>query len=162
MASDAAQQGHTASGDDAFFHRSAGGVHRIFDAGLLLLHFGFGGGTDLDDGNAANQLRQPLLQLLAVVVAGGLLDLAADFLHPAFDLAGLALTFDDGGVVLVDGDLLGLAEIADLHVLQLDAQIFRDGFAAGQDRDVLQHGLAAIAEARSLNGRDIAAYRAAY
>ena len=59
------------------------------------------------------------------------------------------------GVVLVDGDLLGLAEVADLNVLELDAEIFGDGLAAGQDGDVLQHGLAAVAEARSLDGRDL-------
>ena len=42
-------------------------------------------------------------------------------------------------------------------VLELDAEVFRDRLAAGQDRDVLQHGLAAIAEARSLDGRDLEA-----
>ncbi len=154
-------QGDAAAGDNAFLDGRTGGVHGVFDAGLLLLHFGFGRGADFDDGNAADQLRQPLLQLLAVVVAGGLVDLAADFLHPAFDLAVLALAFDDGGVVLVDGDLLGLAEVGDLHVLQLDAQIFGDGLAAGEGGDVLQHGLAAIAEAGSLDGRRLAACHAA-
>src|SRR5271157_4150445 len=151
----AAHQRDAAAGNDAFLHRSAGGVHRVFDAGLLLLHFGFGGRTDLDDGHAADELRQPLLQLLAVVVAGGLLDLAADFLHPAFDVAWLALALDDGGVVLVDGDLLGLAQIVHVNVLELDAEIFRDGLAAGQSCDVLQHGFAAIAEARGLDGRNL-------
>ena len=34
-------------------------------------------------------------------------------------------------------------------------RVFGDGLAAGQDRDVLQHGFAAIAEARSLDGRDL-------
>ena len=68
---------------------------------------------------------------------------------------GLALAFDDGGVVLVDGDLLGLAEIGHLDVLQLDAEVFGDGLAAGQDGDVLQHGLATIAEARSLHGSNV-------
>ena len=31
---------------------------------------------------------------------------------------------------------LGLAEIGDLHVLQLDAEVFGDGLAAGEDGDV--------------------------
>ena len=35
---------------------------------------------------------------------------------------------------------------------QLDAEVFGDGFAAGQDCDVLQHGLATIAKARGLDG----------
>jgi hypothetical protein len=42
------------------------------------------------------------------------------------------------------------AEHGERDVLHLDAEIFRDRLAAGQHRDVLQHGLAAIAEARSL------------
>ncbi len=86
-------------------------MHRVFHAGFLFLHFGFGRSANLDHRNAADELRQTFLELLAVVVAGGLLDLAANFLHAAFDLRALALTFDDGGVVLVDGDALGLAEV---------------------------------------------------
>ena len=39
--------------------------------GLALLHLGLGRGADLDLGDAAGQLRQPLLQLLAVVLAVG-------------------------------------------------------------------------------------------
>ena len=79
-------QGHAAAGDNAFFDGRTGGMHGVFDAGLLFLHFGFGRGADFDHGHATDQLRQPLLQLLAVVVAGGLLDLAANFLHAAFDV----------------------------------------------------------------------------
>ena len=41
--------------------------------------------------------------------------------------------------------------------LELDAEIFADRLAAGQDGDVLQHGLAAIAEARRLHGCDLEA-----
>src|SRR5207249_7051025 len=74
------------------------------------LHFRLGRGANFDYSHATDQFRQPLLQLLAVVVAGGLIDLAANFLHPAFDVGVLAFTFDDGGVVLVNGDLLGLSD----------------------------------------------------
>ena len=86
-------------------------MQSVFDAGLLFLHLGFGGRADLDDGNAAGELRQALLQLLAIVVGGGLFDLGAELLDAAFD--GLLLTgaIDDGGVVLVDGDALGAAEV---------------------------------------------------
>ena len=68
-----AQQRHAAAGHDAFFHCSAGGVQGVFDAGLLFLHFDFGGSADLDHGNAAGQLGHALLQLFAVVVARWLL-----------------------------------------------------------------------------------------
>ena len=64
----------------------------------------------------------------------------------------LPRAFDDRGVVLVDGDFLGAAEVLELHVLELDAEVFGDGLAAGQDGDVFEHGLAAIAKARSLDG----------
>ena len=67
----------------------------------------------------------------------------------------LTAAFDDGGVVLVDGDALRPAQVFQLDVLELDAQVFGDGLAAGEDGDVAEHGLAAIAEARSLNGRDV-------
>src|SRR6266852_976385 len=152
---DATGQGYASAGDNTFLDGRAGGMHRVFDTGFLFLHFGFGGGADFDYGYASDQLRQPLLQLLAIVVAGGLVDLSANFFHAALHVAGLAFTFDEGGVVLVDGNFLGLAEIADLNVLQLNAQIFGDGLAAGESCDVLQYSLAAIAEARSLDGRDL-------
>jgi hypothetical protein len=51
------------------------------------------------------------LQLLAIVVRLGVLDLGADLLHARFDLGLLATAIDDRGVVLVDRDRLGAAEI---------------------------------------------------
>ena len=55
------------------------------------------------------------------------------------------------GVVLVDLDLLGPAQILELDVFELDAEVFEDRPAAGQHRDVFEHGLAAIAVARGLD-----------
>jgi hypothetical protein len=86
-------------------------VQRVLDAGLLLLHLDLGGRADLDDGDAAGELGEALLELLAVVVGGGLLDLGADLLDAALDVGLLAGAVDDRGVVLVDRDLLGAAEV---------------------------------------------------
>jgi hypothetical protein len=97
----------------------------------------------------------PLLQLLTVVVRGRVLDLRADLLDAAFDRAGHAGALDDRRVVLVDRDLFGLAEVVELDVLELDAEVLGDGASAGQDRDVLEHGLAAIAEPRRLHGSSL-------
>jgi hypothetical protein len=58
-------------------------VQRVFDAGLLLLHLDLGGGTDLDHRNTAGQLGHALLQLLAVVVGGGVSRSGADLLARA-------------------------------------------------------------------------------
>jgi len=130
-------------------------VHGVFHTRFLLFHFGFGSGSNFDHRHATDQLRQPLLQFLAVVVAGGLIDLAANFFHAACTSPGLPLPSTMVVLSLSMVIFLGLSEIGELHVLQLDAEIFRDGFPAGQRRDVLQHCLAAIAKARSLNGRNL-------
>ena len=65
---------------------------------------------------------------------------------------GSPAALDDGGVLLVHLDLTGLAQHVDGGVLQLHAQLAADDLAAGEDGDVLQHGLAAVAKARSLDG----------
>ena len=54
-------------------------------------------------------------------------------------------------------DPLGAAEHVERDVLELDAEILGDHLAAGQDRDVLEHRLAAIAEARRLHRRHLQA-----
>src|ERR1017187_10162877 len=150
-----AQQRDAAARQDAFLDRGAGGMHRVIDAILALLHLDLGSAADADHRNAAGELGQTFLQLLLVVVRGCFLDLRLDLRHARLDLGLLAGAVDDGGVFLVDHHLLGAAQHVDGDVLELDAEIFRDRLAAGQDRDVLQHGLAAIAEARSLDGRDL-------
>jgi len=53
-------------------------VHRILDAHLLFLHLALGGRPDVDLGDAARQLGDALGELLLVVVARGLLQLALD------------------------------------------------------------------------------------
>src|SRR5882672_966530 len=147
-----AKQRHATAGNDSFLDGRTGRVQRVFDAGLLLLHLDFGRGTYLDHRDTAGQLRHALLQLFLIVVAGGFLDLLADRFHASLDGVFLAGAVDDGGVFLADLDFLGAAQILQLHVLELETQLFRDHRAAGEDRDVFQHRLAAIAEARSLDG----------
>ena len=52
---------------------------------------------------------------------------------------------------------LARAEHLERDVLELDAEVLGDHLAAGEDRDVLEHRLAAIAEARRLDRRDLEA-----
>src|SRR5439155_679386 len=80
-----AQQGHAAARYDTLLHRRAGRVERVLHPRLLLLDRRLGGGTDFDHRHAARQLRQALLQLLAVVVRSRLLDLRPDLLDPPLD-----------------------------------------------------------------------------
>src|SRR5439155_5476984 len=128
--------------DDALLDGRLRVAYGVLDAVLALLQLDLGGRADLDDGNAAGQLGQPLLQLLAVVVGVALVDLGPDLVDPALDLVGLAEAVDDGGLVLGDHDLAGAAEQVEGDVLQLQAHVLADDLATGEDGDVTEHGLA--------------------
>ena len=79
-------ESRTATGDDALLDRRAGGRDGVLDAVLALLELDLGGRADLDDADAAGKLGQPLLQLLAVPVGVGVLDLLADLRDAGVDV----------------------------------------------------------------------------
>src|SRR4051794_35728216 len=145
-------QGDATTGHDALLDGRLRVANGVLDAVLALLELDLGGRADLDDRNATGQLGQALLQLLAVVVGVRLLDLGADLVDPALDLLGVAATVDDGGLVLGDDDLASGAQQAEVGVVELEADLLADDGATGQDGDVLEHGLAAVTEARGLDG----------
>src|SRR5690606_14961304 len=146
------EQSDATTGDDALLDGGLGVAHRVLDAVLALLELDLRGGTGLDDGNAAGQLRQALLQLLAVVVGVAVLDLGADLVDATLDLVGVARTLDDRGLVLGDDDLARLAEQGDVGVLQLEADVLADDLTTGEAGHVLQHRLAAVTGAGGLDG----------
>ena len=158
---DAAKQRHAAARNDAFLDCRACGMHSVFNASLLFLQLGFRCRAHFNHRNSAHQLRQPLLQFLAVVIGSGVFDLRAHLFHAAFDVRRLARAFDERGVVLINRNFLDAAQVLDLHVLKLDAEVFGQRLATGEDGDVFEHRFAAIAEARSLHGSAIAACRGA-
>src|SRR5204863_1561826 len=82
----------------------------------------------------------------------GVLDLGLDLSDAALDVVLVAAALDDGGLVLGDGHLAGAAQQVEGDVLELEADLLGDHLAAGEDGDVLEHGLAALAEARRLDG----------
>src|SRR4029450_195699 len=149
------EQGRPTAGDDALLDRGLGRMHGVLDPVLLLPDLDLGGAADLDDRHAAGDLGQALLQLLAGVVGGRFFDLRLELRDPALDVLLLAGAVDDGGVVLVDMDALGGAQHVERDVLELDAEIFADLAAGGQDRDVLGHGLPTAPEAGPLDGGDL-------
>ena len=59
----------------------------------------FGRGADFDLCHAAGELREALLQLLAIVVAVGVFDLFANLLGTTLDAALVAAAADDRRVV---------------------------------------------------------------
>ena len=107
----------------------------------------------LIDADAAGQLGEPLLELLAVPVGVGVLDLGLDLVDAARDL-GAASPAPSTIVVssLVIDDAPGLAQHLETDLVELEPDLGGDDLATGEDRDVLQHRLAAVAEGRGLDG----------
>src|SRR5919199_4902239 len=142
-----------AAGHDALLEGRPGRGERVLDAVLALLELGLGRSAHLDDSHAAGQLGEPLLELLTVEVRVGGLDLAPYLVYAALDPLGIAVAINYGGVVLGDDDLARPTELRELRVLELEAELLRDDLAAGEDGDVLEHPLAPVSEARSLDRR---------
>ena len=147
-----AQQGDTAAGNHAFFNGGTGGVQRVVHAVFFLFHFHFGGRTHFNHCHAAGQFGHALLQFFFVVVAGGYFDLFADFAHTCLNSGFVAVSVNNGGVFFGDFNAFGLTQVFQSCLFQSQAHFFGNHGAAGQDGDVLQHGFAAVAEARCFHG----------
>jgi hypothetical protein len=146
-----AKVSNASAGDDTLLYGCAGRVQGILHARLLLLHFGLRRSADIDDGNAAGELGQTLLQFFAIVVRSGFLNLTADLVNPTLDLFRRTFALNDCRVFLVDRDPLCPAEIFQCEVFKLDPKVLGKTTATGEDRDVLECRLAAVAEARSFH-----------
>src|SRR6185503_1099765 len=121
-----ADQRNTAARHHAFFNGGTGRVQRVFDAGLLLFHFDLGGSANLDHGNTAGELGNTLLELLLVVVRRGFFSLLTDRIDARLDVRRLAGAVDDRGVLFLHDDLLGIAEIVQRGLLELQTDFVRD------------------------------------
>ena len=122
---------------------------------LLFLEFNLGGCANLDDRNAARKLRKALLELLAIPIGIGVVDLALDLRNTTVDVGGFASAFNDGGFVLGHNNLAGGAEKVERGRVELEADLFADDLTTGEDGHVSEHCLAALAEARSLDGNGV-------
>src|SRR5437588_12055430 len=80
-------------------HRGACSRKSIFNARLPVLEFDLGAGSHFDQGHAAGQLRQSLLELLTIVVAGRLLNLCPDLTNARLNSLLASLTFNDGRMI---------------------------------------------------------------
>src|SRR5690606_36622846 len=78
-----------------------------------------------------------------------------DLLNAALDGLLIALAADDRRLVLRGDDLLRAAQVLDGRALELAANLLADDGTARQHGDVLQHLLAAVAEAGGLHGKNI-------
>ena len=132
-------------------------MHGIIHAVLALLDLDLGRTADADHRDAARKLGETLLQLLTVVVRGGLLDLRFDLADASFDVGLLARAVDDRGVLLLDRHLLGAAEHVHSNLVEFDAEILADRLSAGENSDIFEHGLAAITKTWCFHRRNLEA-----
>src|SRR5207237_10322180 len=130
---------------------------RCSDASAVIPRLPLRAAADAAERYPARALSQTLLKLFAVVIGGRLLDLRLDLIDAGKDVVLFAGAIDDRRVLLLDAYPLGAAEHVEGHVLELGAQVVRDQLTTGQGRDVLEHGLAAIAEPRRLHRRHLEA-----
>ena len=65
----------------------------------------------------------------------------------------IARAVDDRGVVLGHHNPTGAAQHVEADLVELETNLGSDDLAAGQDGDVLEHGLAAVTKGRSLDSR---------
>ena len=92
------------------------------------------------------------MQFFLVKCAGSLRNLSANLRYPGCDISFFAAAVYDGGHFLADTYLAGSTQISYGSAVQFTAQLFADNRSTGKDGNILQHSLAAVTKARSLNG----------
>ena len=118
---------------------------------LLLLELDLGVSADLDHDDTAGKLGEALLELLAVPIRVGALDLLADLRDAIGHGLLVARAVHDRGVILRDDDAARVAKHLEADLVELEPDLGSDHLGAREDRDVLQDRLAAIAESGSLH-----------
>src|SRR5699024_10859265 len=125
------------------------------DAQLALVDLGLGRAADAQHSHAAGELREALLELLAVPVRVGVLDvptqLGATLGHGVLGAAAI----DDDGLVLRDGDAARGAHVVQGDGGQLPPELLVDDGGAGDDGQVIHERLAAVTEVRGLHAHDL-------
>src|SRR6185436_9562402 len=150
-----AQQRHTATGYGALEHGRPRRVERIVHPHHSFLHFDFARSADLDNRDTAGELCDTLFDFLSVVVRLRVLDHRSQRLNAIGDVLLAAGAIDDGGVVLGHTNSLGGAQLLERGLCEGESGAFRDHSSARQNRDVLQHVFAPIAETGRLDGRHL-------
>ena len=142
----------TATDNNAFLDSRACGVHCVFNACLLLFHFNFRRGTDVNDGDTTGEFCEAFLQFLAIVIGGRVFNLSADLVDASLNRFGCAFTFNNSGVVFVNNDAFGSAEVVRSDVFEINTEVFGDDASVCQDGDVFEHGFTPVTIAGCLHG----------
>src|SRR5207302_1929553 len=138
--------------NQALFHRGACSREGIFNARLSVLEFDFSAGSHLDQGHAARQLRQSLLELLTIIVAGRLRNLCPDLTNARLNGRLASLALNDGCMILGSHHMTSRTKVIECRAVEAATGLFTNDLPTSQDSDILQHLLAAITKARSFDG----------
>ncbi|KAG2021770.1 hypothetical protein GB937_004732 [Aspergillus fischeri] len=150
------EKGGTTTGEDTLLNSSTGSVESIDNTVLLLTDLNLGGTTDLDDGNTARELGQTLLELLLLVFRGaGVRHDTADLLAALGNGVLAALTVQDDGILLGDGDGAGGTKHVGGELLELDVELISEDGTVGKDGKIAKDALAVVTESGSLDGSDL-------
>ncbi len=71
--------------------------------------------------------------------------------NPTIQRVLIASSINNGGIIFVGNDALGLTQIIDGDVRQFNPDIFRNHLTTGENGDILQHCLATVTKTRSLD-----------
>jgi hypothetical protein len=126
-------------------------MERIFQPRFFLFQLGLSRRADLDHRDATDQFRQALLEVLAIVIRCGLLDLRPEVCDSARNTGYGSCAFDDRCRLFRDRDALRTPQIIERDVFKLHTYVFGDYLPPRQDRDIPHHLLAALAEPRRLD-----------
>src|SRR5271169_106881 len=148
------QQRYTAPWQNAFVDCRAGRMHGIVYTIFALPDFDLSCAADADYGDAAGKLGESLLQLLEIVVGGGLPNLRLDLTNAGLDSSLRTGPLDNDCIFLLDHHLLGAAERVKGDLIELDAEIIGNGSAAGENCNVFKQCFASVAETGRLDGRN--------
>jgi hypothetical protein len=133
-------------------HRRLRRADRVFEGLPAALQLRLRRRADADDRDAAGELPETLLQLLAVVVALRLVHRTAEVLHAVCDRLLLALAADDRRGLAPDDDAPRPPKIGEREVLELHAELLGHDAPAGEDGEVLEQLLPPLAESGRLHG----------
>ena len=115
--------GNTATREVTLLYGCPCGIEGILNTVLLLLHLDLGSSANIENGYAACELAETLLEFLPVIVGSSSSNLLPDEVSPLLDILLAACTANNGGVLLGDGHLLGLSEHIRSSVLEGEAPL---------------------------------------
>ncbi|MNZ95606.1 hypothetical protein D3C78_1147660 [compost metagenome] len=145
----------TTTRNDTFFNRSASCVQGVFDAKFTLFQFSFRCSANFDNGYAASQFSQTLLQFFFIELGSCFFQLSTNLAYASIDVRFVAASVYDCCVFFSYAYLTCVTQLFNGSALQIKTELLSDHLTTSQGSDILQHSFAAVAKARSFNSNSV-------